>query len=92
MLLASPERIVLSGGVMQRARLFPMVRTKLQQMLNGYLAVPQLTAAHVESYVTPSRWGNAHGIVGTLTLAGRAFADAKADVPPAHAQMCLMMK
>jgi len=74
-LLASPERIVLSGGVMQRASLFPRVRREMQRLLNGYIQVEALlTDEGVAQYVTPSTWGNRAGMVGALTLAKRALA------------------
>src|SRR5215470_16814945 len=38
----SPQRIVLGGGVM-RPELFPPLRRKVGELLNGYLDVPQLT-------------------------------------------------
>jgi len=73
-LLASPERIVLSGGVMQRASLFPRVRTHMQASLNGYLQLPQITtSAGIVSYISPSTWGNNAGLVGTFTLAVKAL-------------------
>ncbi len=41
-LVLSPERIVLGGGVMTRASLWPMVRTKLVAVLAGYVSSPAL--------------------------------------------------
>ena len=74
MLLASPERIIISGGVMQRITLFPRVRSRMQALLNGYINLPQLTSADgVEHYLQPSAWGNSAGLVGALTLATRAL-------------------
>ena len=73
-LLASPERIVLSGGVMQRDCLFPKTRQAMQQHLKGYIHAPQVaTAAGLADFVAPSRWGNSAGIVGALTLAQKAL-------------------
>ncbi len=34
-LLTSPEKIVLSGGVLQRSILYPKIRAKTQEYLNG---------------------------------------------------------
>lgn len=65
-LVVSPQRIVLSGGVMQRASLFPKIREKLVTFLNGYIPAAGLLA---EDYVSPSRWGNRAGIIGALALA-----------------------
>jgi|MDTA01.1.fsa_nt_gb fructokinase len=77
-LLVSPDRIVLSGGVMKRATLFPKVRAAMQRNLNGYLQLPQLTTqAGVDAYVGPSAWGNNAGLVGALTLAKEALAQAR---------------
>lgn len=73
-LLASPEKIVLSGGVMLRASLFPKVRAKMQSLLNGYLQVDALlTTDGVTQYVGPSTWGNSAGMIGALTLAQAAL-------------------
>jgi len=70
LLLASPERIVLSGGVMQRACLFPLVRKHVQAHLNGYIRVPQVvTQAGIDELIVPSVWGNKAGLIGALTLA-----------------------
>lgn len=46
-LTVSPERIVLSGGVLLRLCLFPKIRAKTQEYLNGYIDVPQVTTAEV---------------------------------------------
>ena len=46
-LIASPERIVLGGGVMQRECLFPKVRAAARKMLNGYIAVGALRKGEI---------------------------------------------
>ncbi|MBN2047568.1 MAG: ROK family protein, partial [Anaerolineaceae bacterium] len=33
----SPQRIILGGGVMQQEHLFPLIRSKVQRNLNGYI-------------------------------------------------------
>ena len=66
----SPERIVLSGGVLLRACLFPKVRAKTLEYLNGYIDVPALRSLDAASeLIVPSRWRNDAGIVGSLFLA-----------------------
>lgn len=39
--MASPEKIVLSGGVLQRDVLFAQVQAKTVEYLNGYIDVPR---------------------------------------------------
>ena len=69
-LINSSERIVLGGGVMNRACLYPKVRTKLKDMLNNYMQHDSLTTdAGLEQYVVASIWGSSAGIVGAAYLA-----------------------
>jgi fructokinase len=70
-LLVSPERIVLSGGVMLRKTLFPSVRANMQKHLNGYLQLPAVLDA-VDTFIVPSKHGNKAGMVGAMTLALQA--------------------
>lgn len=64
-LVVSPQKIILSGGVMQRDSLFPKIRRKVVKMLNGYIPVKRLQD---EDFITPSQWGNRAGIIGALAL------------------------
>jgi hypothetical protein len=50
----SPHRIILGGGVMQQAALFPMIRGNVMRMLNGYVNKPQLNKA-IDHYIILSR-------------------------------------
>lgn len=89
-LLASPERIIISGGVMQRASLFPKVRREMQRHLNGYIQDDALTTpAGVSHFVAPSTWGNSAGMVGALTLAKTALEAKKTDVSKYYLPMLL---
>lgn len=69
----SPEKIILSGGVMQRSSLFPRVRKEMLKHLNSYLHSDLLQQPGVERLVGPSTWGNKAGIIGALTLGQAAF-------------------
>ena len=74
-----------TGGVMLRPCLFPKVRANTQALLNGYIQAPQLlTADGIAAYVCPSKWGNAAGMVGALTLAQKALKDSQAAGPKAN--------
>ena len=41
---------------MEQKRLFPMVRQQVQDNLNGYLGVPQITD-RIEDYIMPPKLG-----------------------------------
>jgi fructokinase len=57
-LAVSPEKIVLSGGVMLRTCLFPMIREKTQRYLSGYIDVPKVTSPLIDTLIVPSDHGN----------------------------------
>ena len=75
-LVLSPERIVLGGGVMGRASLLPMVRTKLVALLAGYVASPKLTDG-IDRYLAAPALGERAGVLGGMALALRV-----AGLPP----------
>jgi fructokinase len=64
----SPRRIVLGGGVMQQSNLFPLVRGKVQHLLNGYIQSPQILE-QIEQYIVPPGLGNRSGVLGAIALA-----------------------
>ena len=68
----SPKRILLGGGVMQQASLFPLIRAELARWLNGYIRVKEL-AEYLDQYVIPPKLGNCAGIAGALVLAEQAY-------------------
>jgi fructokinase len=67
-LMLSPQRIVMGGGVMQQTQLFPMIRGKLQEVLNGYLTNREMTEA-IDEFILPPALGHRSGLLGALTLA-----------------------
>jgi fructokinase len=67
-LVYSPRRIVLGGGVMQREILFPLVRSKTQRFLNGYIQSPQIIE-DIDRYIVPPALGNRAGVLGAIALA-----------------------
>lgn len=64
----SPQRIIMGGGVMEQRHLFPMIRQKTQQLLNGYIAAPVILEK-IESYIVPPGLGNKAGVLGAIALA-----------------------
>jgi fructokinase len=67
-LTLSPKKIVLGGGVMQRDFLFPRVRWRVRELLNGYVASKSLLE-HIEDYIVPPGLGNQSGSLGAIALA-----------------------
>jgi fructokinase len=67
----SPRRIILGGGVMDRRALFPLVRTRLQALLNAYVQAPEILG-DVDGYVVPPGLGSRTGVLGALALARAA--------------------
>jgi fructokinase len=70
-LTLSPKKIVLGGGVMQREFLFPMVRRKVQELLNGYVIHPSLLKK-IKEYIVPPGLGSRSGSLGAIALAQMA--------------------
>jgi fructokinase len=64
----SPRRVILGGGVMQQAHLFPRIRAEVVSLLNGYLQSPAILD-RIEETIVPPALGAQAGILGALALA-----------------------
>lgn len=71
----SPQRVILGGGVMKQAHLFPRIRARLRDLLNGYIPVPAILTEEIEAYVVPPALGDRAGVLGALALAMRAVGE-----------------
>ena len=69
----SPEKIILGGGVMQQKHLFPLVRQKTLELLNGYIRTEKILNG-IESYIVEPGLGTLSGAAGALLLARMAQA------------------
>lgn len=74
----SPQRIILGGGVMRQESLFPRIRTKVQQILNGYIQSDSLQS-DINAFIIPPALGNRSGVLGAIALAVQA---AGSKLPP----------
>jgi fructokinase len=63
MAVVSPQRIVVGGGVLNRRGLLELVQRQLDQLVSGYVAVPELV---------PPALGARAGVLGALALAESA--------------------
>ena len=70
LMIAPPERIILGGGVMHQEQLFPLVRTELSRLLDGYLAYEQLRG-NLEDFIVPPALGDDAGVLGCVALGHR---------------------
>ncbi len=64
----SPQRIILGGGIMQQAQLFPLIRKWLRILVHQYIVSPALEEG-LDSYIVPPALGSRAGGLGALALA-----------------------
>ena len=72
----SPEKIILGGGVMQQKHLFPLIRRKTRELLNGYIQADALTRG-MDAYICEPGLGTHSGALGALLLAREACRSAR---------------
>lgn len=70
-LLLSPNKVVLGGGVMHQEQLFPLIRNAVKRNLNGYISAKEL-GEDIDSYLTAPGLGENAGLCGALALGLRA--------------------
>jgi fructokinase len=64
--------IILGGGVMQQAHLFPIIRAEVSRLLNGYVQSAAILD-QMDGYIVPPGLGNQAGVLGAVALAQHAF-------------------
>jgi fructokinase len=67
-LTLSPKKIIVGGGVMQREFLFPKVRSRVREHLNGYVS-SKMILDKIDQYIVPPGLGNQSGSMGAIALA-----------------------
>ena len=67
-LLYSPQRIVLGGGVSLHTGLLQKVQEKVPQILNGYVQ-SEVIHKHMDQYLVSPGLGNRSGVLGAIALA-----------------------
>ncbi len=75
-LVLSPQRLILGGGVMQHEQMLPLIRAEVQRLLNGYVATPALHSAGIDAFIQAPGLGTRSGVLGALALAELAAAKA----------------
>ena len=69
-LVLSPERIIIGGGVMSHTKLLPRVRREVAGLLNGYLDTVEV-GEDIDGYITAPALGSKSGVLGAIALAER---------------------
>ncbi|MFN2176356.1 MAG: ROK family protein [Anaerolineales bacterium] len=64
----SPRRIVLGGGVMSQFSLFSKIRTRVKELLAGYLYPPAILD-QLENIIIPAVLKDKSGVLGAIALA-----------------------
>jgi fructokinase len=67
-MVASPHRVILGGGVMERAPLLGLVRTRLRELVGGYLDLP-LLGADIDRFLVRPELDDDAGVLGAIALA-----------------------
>ncbi len=69
-LILSPRRIAIGGGILQRRFLLPMIRRKLLAALGGYVRSAEVLD-RVDQYVVSPALGDQAGVLGALAMAAQ---------------------
>jgi len=66
-LMLSPKRIIMGGGVMHQEQLLPLIRSEVSRMLNGYVDNAALRNG-IDDYIVAPGLGDNAGLCGALAL------------------------
>ncbi len=66
-MILSPQRIILGGGVMHQEQLFPMIRKRVRKNISGYLHTREME--DLDTYIVPASLHDDQGIMGAVRLA-----------------------
>jgi fructokinase len=72
-LILSPQRVVMGGGVMKQQQVFPKLRQRVLELLNGYVQSPAILDG-IDDYIVPPGLGDNAGMLGGVALAQAALA------------------
>jgi len=71
-LILSPEKVIVGGGVAHQPSLLPLVRQNVLDFLNGYVQHDAILR-HIDDYIVRPGLGDNAGICGALALAKQAL-------------------
>jgi len=71
-LMLSPKKIILGGGVMHQMQLFPLIHEQVRKDLNGYVNAKAI-AEGIADYIVPPGLGDNAGLCGSIALGLQAW-------------------
>ncbi|PKG23435.1 ROK family protein [Niallia nealsonii] len=77
-LVLSPKKIILGGGVMNQTHVLTYIYKYLQELLNGYLSFEEIST-NIKNYIVKPGLGDNAGITGALLLAEKEWEESKAS-------------
>ena len=75
-LILSPEKIIIGGGVMKQKQLFPLIHKNVKEMLNGYVDKKEILE-DIENYIIYPGLGDYAGFIGSFALGKLAMENNK---------------
>lgn len=66
-LIVSPEKIIMGGGVMKQEHLFPMIRKEVANILKGYINKKEISE-DIDNYIVAPKLGDNAGLCGAVAL------------------------
>ena len=72
-LVISPKKIILGGGVSQQKQMFPLIHKYLREFLNGYIQKDEILTDKIDDYIVSPALGDNAGVCGALALAKQAL-------------------
>ncbi|BBW97736.1 ROK family protein [Geobacillus icigianus] len=67
-LILSPKKVIVGGGVMKQLSILPLVRQRVQELLNGYVQ-HEAVLENIGEYIVSPGLGDNAGVAGALALA-----------------------
>lgn len=75
-LVLSPERIVVGGGVMHQPQMLPLIRREVERQMNGYIRGRGM--ADLDSYIVGVSLNDNQGVMGAAKLAMNEWKETRA--------------
>lgn len=70
--ILAPQRIIMGGGVMKQAHLFPKIRSKVQLLLKNYIHHKAILE-EIDQYIVPPALDGRAGVLGAMALGEMAL-------------------